>query len=200
VTPREALSAGKRYLKFGKKENKKMSRIGKKPIIVPENTKLKQVGGVITVKGPKGELSRIFRPEVNIKIDENTVTLESANNSKFARSLWGTYGSHLQNMISGVNSPFEKELIIEGVGYRAEISRDKLILSLGFSHKIELDIPEGLEVNVKKDVITITGIDKEDVGQFTAKVRSYRKPEPYKGKGIRYKNEIIRRKEGKKTV
>ncbi len=177
-----------------------MSRIGKKPIIIPENTELKQEGSTIVVKGPKGELTRVFRPEVNIKIDGNTITLESANNSKFARSLWGTYGSHLQNMISGVNTPYEKVLVIEGVGYKAEMSGDKIILSLGFSHKIELDIPKGLEVDIKKNVITISGIDKEKVGQFASQIRSYRKPEPYKGKGIKYKDEIIRRKEGKKTV
>ena len=177
-----------------------MSRIGKKPIIIPENTEVKQEGGTIIVKGPKGELTRVFRQEVNIKIDGNTITLEPINNSKFVQSLWGTYGSHLQNMISGVNTPYKKILVIEGVGYKAEMSGDKIILSLGFSHKIELDIPKSLEVDLKKNVITISGIDKELVGQFTAEIRSYRKPEPYKGKGIRYEDEIIRRKDGKKTV
>ena len=177
-----------------------MSRIGKKPIIIPDNTEVKQEGNAITVKGPKGELSRVFRSEVSIKIDGNTITLEPANNSKFACALWGTYGSHLQNMIAGVNSLFEKKLVVEGVGYRAEMSGDKMILSLGFSHKIELEIPNGLEVEIKKNIISISGIDKEAVGAFAAKVRSYKKPEPYKGKGIRYEDEVIRRKEGKKTV
>ena len=177
-----------------------MSRIGKKPIIIPENTEVKQEGSTITVKGPKGELTRVFRSEVDIKIDGNIIELKSTNNSKFVRSLWGTYGSHLQNMISGVNTPYEKILVIEGVGYKAEVSGDKLVLSLGFSHKIELAISKDLEVDVKKNVITISGIDKEVVGQFAAEIRSYRKPEPYKGKGIRYKNETVRRKEGKKTV
>ncbi|MCK5027226.1 MAG: 50S ribosomal protein L6 [Candidatus Pacebacteria bacterium] len=177
-----------------------MSRIGKKPIIIPENTELKQDGATITVKGPKGEISRTFRNEVNIKIDGNTVTLEPANNSKFAQSLWGTYGSHITNMIDGVNTPFEKKLIIEGVGFRAEMSGNKLVLSLGFSHKIEEETPEGLTVLVEKNTLSISGVDKEKVGQFAAKVRSYRKPEPYKGKGIRYVDEVIRRKEGKKTA
>ncbi len=177
-----------------------MSRIGKKPIIIPENTELKQDGATITVKGPKGEISRTFRSEVNIKVDGNTITLEPANNSKFAQSLWGTYGSHLVNMIDGVNTPFEKKLIIEGVGFRAEMSGNKLVLSLGFSHKIEKEIPEGLTVSVEKNTLFISGVDKEKVGQFAAKIRSYRKPEPYKGKGIRYDNEVVRRKEGKKTA
>jgi len=177
-----------------------MSRIGKKPIIIPEKTEVKQEKGIITVKGPKGELSRAFRSEIDIKIEGNTITLNPTNNSKFSRSLWGTYGSHLYNMILGVNNSFEKKLIIKGVGYKAEVSGKKLILSLGFSHKVELEIPNGLEINVTKDVVTISGIDKEAVGQFSAKIRSYRKPEPYKGKGIKYEDEVIRRKEGKKTA
>lgn len=177
-----------------------MSRIGKKPIIIPENTEVKRDGATIMVKGPKGELSRKFRNEVTINIDGGEITLEPANNSKFAQSLWGTYGSHIKNMIDGVNTPFEKKLIIEGVGFRAEMSGNKLVLSLGFSHKIEKDIPEGLTVTVEKNTVTVSGMDKEKVGQFAAQIRAHRKPEPYKGKGIRYENEVIRRKEGKKTV
>ena len=177
-----------------------MSRIGKKPINIPEKTEVKQEGGVITVKGPKGELVRSFRPEVDIKIDGDTITLTPSNNSKFSRSLWGTYGSHLLNMIKGVNELFEKKLIVKGVGYKSDVVGDKIILSLGFSHKIELNIPKGLDVDAKKDTITILGIDKEKVGQFASQIRSYRKPEPYKGKGIRYEDEKIRRKEGKKTA
>lgn len=177
-----------------------MSRIGKKPIIIPEKTEVKQEKGNITVKGPKGELTRAFRSEVDIKIDGNTITLNPTNNSKFSRSLWGTYGSHLYNMIFGVNNSFEKKLIIKGVGYKADVLGNKVVLSLGFSHKVELEVPKGLTVDVAKDVVTISGIDKEAVGQFSAKVRSYRKPEPYKGKGIKYEEEVIRRKEGKKTA
>ena len=188
--------AARCYLKFGKY----MSRIGKKPIIIPENIELKQDGAIITIKGPKGELSRTFRGEVVIKIDGNTINLEPANNSKFAHSLWGTYRSHLKNMIEGVNTPFEKKLIIEGVGFRAEMQGNKIVLSLGFSHKIEAELPEGITASIEKNVISISGTDKEEVGQFAAKVRSYRKPEPYKGKGIRYDNEVVKRKEGKKTV
>ena len=197
--PRKAWLEEKHYLKFGK-DRKNMSRIGKKPINIPEKTEIKQEGSVITVKGSKGELTRSFRSEVDIKIDGNIITLNPTNNSKFARSLWGTYGSHLSNMIHGVNNLFEKKLIVKGVGYKSDVVGDKLILSLGFSHKIELDIPKDLEVDAKKDTITISGIDKESVGQFASQIRSYRKPEPYKGKGIRYENEIIRRKEGKKTA
>ena len=177
-----------------------MSRIGKKPIIIPKNTEVKKEGGLIIVKGPKGELSRMFRPEIDIKIDSGVITLKNTNNSKFAQSLWGTYGSHLNNMIHGVNNLFEKKLIIEGVGYKAEMNGDKIICSFGFSHKIELDIPRGLIIDIKKNVVSISGIDKEIVGGFAAKIRSYKKPEPYKGKGARYENEIIRRKEGKKLT
>ena len=177
-----------------------MSRIGKKPIIIPENTEVKQEGSTITVKGPKGELTRVFRSEIDIKIDGNTITLEPTNNSKFVQSLWGTYGSHIQNMIDGVNKPFEKKLIITGVGYRAEITGDKITLTLGYSHKIEVEVPASLTVTIEKNKISIVGVDKEEVGQFAAKIRSYRTPEPYKGKGIRYDDEIIKRKEGKKTV
>ena len=127
------------------------------------------------------------------------IKIETGNNSKFARALWGTYGSHLTNMIHGVQTPFEKKLIIEGVGFRGEMSGNTLVLSLGFSHKIEVSIPEGLTVTVEKNVVNVSGIDKEAVGKFAAQIRGYRKPEPYKGKGIRYENEVIRRKEGKKA-
>lgn len=177
-----------------------MSRIGKKPIIIPKDTEVKKEGGLITIKGPKGELSRMFRPEIDIKINDGVIILEATNNSKFAQSLWGTYGSHLSNMISGVNNLFEKKLIIEGVGYKAEMASDKIVCSFGFSHKIELDIPKGLTVDIKKNVVSISGIDKELVGGFAAKIRSYKKPEPYKGKGVRYENEFVRRKEGKKST
>lgn len=177
-----------------------MSRIGKKPILIPKNVTLAQDGATITVKGPKGELSRLFRKEVKINIAGDTITLEPSNNSKFAQSLWGTYGSHLKNMITGVVTPFEKKLIIEGVGYKGELSGKNLILSIGFSHKVILPIPEGITLLVEKNVFSISGINKEEVGKFAATIRAQKKPEPYKGKGIRYSDEVIRRKEGKKSA
>jgi large subunit ribosomal protein L6 len=177
-----------------------MSRIGKRPIEIPQGVEVTQEGATITVKGPKGTLVRNTRPEVAIKIDGNAISLEPTNNSKFATSLWGTYGSHLHNMISGVVTPFEKKLIIEGVGFRVEMTGNKLVFSLGFSHKVEMEVPEGLTVTVEKNVVTISGIDKEKVGQFASQIRSKKKPEPYKGKGIRYADEIIKRKEGKKSA
>jgi len=194
---RSSTLAGRLYLKFGKSI---MSRIGKQQIEIPENTQVTQDGGVITVKGPLGELSREFRREVKINIDDKEITLTPSGNSKFVRSLWGTYGSHLKNMIDGVGKNFEKKLVIEGVGYKAEMQGNTLVLSVGFSHKVNMDIPEGLAVSVEKNVITISGINKETVGQFTSKIRLQKKPEPYKGKGIRYENEVVKRKQGKKTA
>lgn len=177
-----------------------MSRIGKKPIEIPKDVNVAQDGKKITVTGPKGELSRSFKESVKIMIGDGVITLKPMGDSKAVTSLWGTYGSHLTNMISGVVTPFEKKLIVEGVGFRAEISGDTLTMSLGFSHKVEMKVPKDLVVSVEKNVITVSGIDKELVGQFAAEVRGKRKPEPYKGKGIRYEGEIIKRKEGKKSV
>lgn len=177
-----------------------MSRIGKKPILIPKNVEVKKDGSNIVVKGPKGELSRLFRNEVKITIGEDEINLEPGNNSKFARSLWGTYGSHLKNMVDGVVTPFEKKLIIEGVGYKGEVSGKNLVLSIGFSHKVILPIPEGLTLTIEKSVFSISGISKEEVGKFAATIRAQKKPEPYKGKGIRYSDEVIRRKEGKKSA
>lgn len=177
-----------------------MSRIGKQPIVIPEKTSVSREGDIIVVKGPLGELKRKFIDTVTITIGEGTITLLPANEEPFSKILWGTYASHLQNMIAGVHTPFKKTLLIEGVGYRAEMSGKKLVLSIGFSHKVEMPIPEGITMTSEKGMMTITGIDKDLVGQFAAKVRAQKKPEPYKGKGIRYEGEVIRRKQGKKTV
>lgn len=177
-----------------------MSRIGKQPIIIPPKTTVSREGDVLTVKGPLGELTRSFMNDVTIVIADGAITLAPRDDDPFAQILWGTYASHIRNMIAGVNAPYKKTLIIEGVGYRAELSGKKLVLSIGFSHKVDVPIPEGITVVVEKGVMTITGIDKELVGQFAAKVRAHKKPEPYKGKGIRYHDEVIRRKQGKKSV
>jgi len=177
-----------------------MSRIGKKGIIIPEKTEASINSGNISVKGPKGSLERNFRSDISITINGKDITLSVPRENKQTKSLWGTYASHIKNMIKGVNDGFEKKLILEGVGYKSQISGNKLMLALGFSHPIEVAIPEGLSVKSEKNILTISGIDKELVGSFSSKVRALKKPEPYKGKGFRYHDEIIRRKQGKKSV
>lgn len=177
-----------------------MSRIGKQKIEIPEKTEVIRDGSLFTVKGPKGELKRDFRDEIEISINGNEITLSPRRNDGFSRALWGTYASHLKNMIYGVNTPYEKKLVVEGIGFKSEVSGKDLVLSLGFSHKITVSIPEGLIVSAEKNVITVSGIDKELVGGFAAKVRAFKKPEPYKGKGIHYEGEVIRRKQGKRAA
>lgn len=177
-----------------------MSRIGKQTISLPEKTQVVNNNGVVTVKGPLGELSRIFRRDIDVAVSADAVSLTPTRADGSSSALWGTYTAHLKNMIAGVNKKFEKKLIIEGIGYRAELAGDKINFSLGFSHKITLPISEGISVSIEKAVITVSGIDKERVGEFAAVIRDLKKPEPYKGKGIRYENEVIRRKEGKKAV
>lgn len=177
-----------------------MSRIGKKEIVVNDKTEISLNAGVFTVKGPKGTLEKIFRPDVLIQIDGKKINLSVPKLNKQTKALWGTYGSHIKNMIKGVNEGFEKKLILEGVGYKSQVSGDKLVLSLGFSHPVEVLIPKGLDVKAEKNLISFSGIDKELVGSFSAKIRALKKPEPYKGKGFRYDGEIIRRKQGKKTA
>ena len=177
-----------------------MSRLGKRPIEIPEKVEVSRDGFTVKVKGPHGEISRAFRDDIDIALAEKTVTLTPKRNAQTAQALWGTYASHIKNMIQGVVEPFVKKLIVEGVGYKVALEGNMLVLSLGFSHKVEVVIPEGIKVEVEKNTITISGISKEQVGQFTARVRSYKKPEPYKGKGIRYEDEVVRRKQGKKTV
>jgi large subunit ribosomal protein L6 len=177
-----------------------MSRLGKKGITVPQNTEVLIDKGLISVKGPKGEISKEFNSSIKIEVNDGEVVLTPQRQDQLTRALWGTYASHISNMVKGVNEAYVKKLIVEGVGFKAEINGKNLKLNVGFSHPIEMEIPEGLEVSVEKDTITISGINKESVGQFAANIRSKKKPEPYKGKGIRYDGEVIRRKEGKKAV
>lgn len=177
-----------------------MSRIGKKIITLPAKTEIKVSGGNISVKGPLGELSRILHPAIEVKINGNEVSVHPKKLTLESRALWGTYASHITNMVSGVNKPFEKKLILEGIGFKSEVKGSEIILALGFSHPVVVPIPGGLEVTAEKNVITISGPDKEEVGQFASKLRSLKKPEPYKGKGMRYSDEIIKRKQGKKLV
>jgi len=177
-----------------------MSRLGKKPITIPGKTEVKITDGDVFVKGPLGELKRHFKNDIVISVEGNEVHTKPANNSFFAKTLWGTYASHLTNMIMGVNKPFEKKLIIEGVGFKSEVTGKDLKLALGFSHPVMVPVPDGLTVTAEKNIVTISGIDKESVGRFASKLRSLKKPEPYKGKGIRYDGEVVRRKQGKKSV
>lgn len=178
-----------------------MSRIAKQPIAIPKGVEVKLDAGVLSVKGPKGSLTREVKPDVVILIDAENVVLKPKNDADiFSRALWGTYASHVKNMIAGVTEGYAKKLILEGVGFKSEVKGKELVLALGFSHGVNVAIPEGLTVTAEKNVITISGTDKEMVGQFAAKVRAMKKPEPYKGKGFRYDGEVIRRKQGKKAA
>lgn len=178
-----------------------MSRIGKKPIEIPAKTEVTLSGNVITVKGPLGELSKVVRIDaIDVLIEDAVVTLSPKNENLETKALWGTFGSHIKNMIAGVNQEYVIKLIIEGVGFKADLQGNTLVMNLGFSHQVKLEVPKGITCKVEKGEVTISGIDKEVVGQFAAVVRSHKKPEPYKGKGIRYSDEIVRRKEGKKSV
>lgn len=177
-----------------------MSRIGKQEIIIPAGVEVTKNGPVLIVKGSKGTLTKNFRDDVTINIADKMITLSIQRNDKFSKSLWGTYASHIKNMIAGVETPYAKKLILEGVGFKSEVKGKELHLALGFSHPVIVKIPENLTVTAEKNNITVTGIDKEVVGSFTAELRSMKKPEPYKGKGFRYEDEVIRRKQGKKTA
>ena len=177
-----------------------MSRIGKQEINIPDGVKVSQSGNVLTVVGPKGTLNKNFRDDIVINITDKLVTLNIKRNDKFSKSLWGTYASHIKNMIQGVQALYVKKLILEGVGFKSEVKGKEFNFALGFSHPVVVKIPEGITATAEKNNITISGIDKELVGSFTAAIRALKKPEPYKGKGMRYENEVIRRKQGKKTV
>jgi len=178
-----------------------MSRLSKQPIAIPAGVEATINGLDITVKGPKGELSRVFKTDVvSVTLENNAFVLSLAEDTVFSRALIGTYASHLNNMITGVTDGFQKKLIVEGVGFRSEVKGAELHMSLGFSHPVILSIPSELSATAEKNVITITGIDKESTNQFAAQIRAKKKPEPYKGKGIRYEGEIIRRKQGKKSA
>lgn len=177
-----------------------MSRIGKKIIAIPAGTEVTLVNGVLTVKGPQGTLSKAFKSDIEVTIADGNVTLVPKRVSLENRALWGTYASHVMNMVAGVTTPFVKKLILEGIGYKSEVKGTNLVLALGFSHPVNIAIPATLKVTAEKNVITVTGIDKEVVGEFAANLRSLKKPEPYKGKGMRYDGEVIKRKQGKKTA
>jgi large subunit ribosomal protein L6 len=178
-----------------------MSRIGKQIVIVPAGTEVKLSGITFSAKGPKGTLTRDFPGNVTIHINGNEITFTPNKiGNRDINALWGTYASHVKNMIIGVNEGYSKKLVLEGVGFKSEVAGNALNLSLGFSHPVKVIVPAGLTVTAEKNNITVTGIDKELVGQFTSSVRAMKKPEPYKGKGFHYSDEVIRRKQGKKAA
>lgn len=177
-----------------------MSRIGKKIIEIPEKTEVTVNGGNVSVKGPKGTLERSFGEHVMIKVEGKTVSLTPMSESLDDDAIWGTYAAHLNNMIKGVNETFTKKLILEGIGFKADVKGTDLVMALGFSHPVKKAIPASLKVTSDKGIVTVNGISREEVGQFAAEIRSLKKPEPYKGKGFRYDDEVIRRKQGKKSV
>ena len=178
-----------------------MSRIGKAPVIIPNGVTVeKRPGNVIFVKGPKGELSFPFRENVKIEIADGKITLTRASEQKMDKSLHGLSRTLISNMVEGVTKGFTKQLEIQGVGYRAAMQGTKLVLSLGYSHPVEFQPPQGISITIdpeKKNILTISGTNKQTIGEVAAKIRSYRKPEPYKGKGIRYVGEVVARKAGK---
>jgi len=176
-----------------------MSRIGIKPIDITSGVDIKLDSDIVTVKGAKATLTQKIPSESIVKIKDNKVIVEPANDSTRAKAMWGLSRSLIQNMVTGVSEGFLIKLEINGVGYRAKVNGKKLEMALGYSHPVIFDVPEGIEIKTPKpDQIEISGADKQKVGQVAAVIRSYRKPEPYKGKGIKYADEIIRRKEGKK--
>ncbi len=177
-----------------------MSRIGKQPIEISGDVVVSIENNNIKIKGPKGELSYEFSYEVKVSADDKEISVEKNSNSKTAQAIWGTTRSLIQNMVEGVVSGFVKVLELHGVGYKMAVQGKKLMLNLGFSHPIELDIPEGLTVEIEKEKMSISGIDKQSVGQFAAEIRALKKVEPYKGKGFRYEGEQFIKKEGKKAV
>ncbi|HAY83370.1 MAG TPA: 50S ribosomal protein L6 [Chloroflexi bacterium] len=176
-----------------------MSRVGRLPIEVPSDVEVEIKGTHIRVKGPKGELSHTFPPVIKITNENGVMTVDRLTDEKYHRSMHGTARSIISNMVEGVTKGFEKFLEIQGVGYRAEMNGSKLVLSLGYSHSIEVDPPEGIafEVLERNNIIRVTGYNKQVVGQISAEIRGMRPVEPYKGKGIRYRGEKVRRKAGK---
>ena len=176
-----------------------MSRVGSSAITIPADVTLSNDGGVIVVKGKNGELSTSLHSAVELSVADNVATLKPARDSRQAKALWGTMRSNLNNMVVGVTEGFTRKLEINGVGYRAAMQGNKLVLSLGFSHPVEMEVPAGLKVAVENNTsVTITGADKQLLGQFASEVRAKRPPEPFKGKGVKYADEYIVRKEGKK--
>lgn len=176
-----------------------MSRIGKQPVTIPSGITLTQNGQHIVVKGPKGQLEFTLPDAVTGKLEGDAFTVTPINQDKTSRSMWGMSRTMISNLIEGVTNGYSKNLELHGVGYRAQAQGNKLTLQLGYSHDVIFEAPEGITVTASKPtLVTVSGIDKQAVGQAAAKIREFRKPEPYKGKGVRYEGEYVRRKEGKK--
>ncbi len=176
-----------------------MSRLAKKPISVGK-ADVSVSGGMLTVKGAKGTLTKRVHPSIDIAVDAAGVMITPKDRSRLAKALTGTYASHVKNMVQGVEAPYMKKLIMDGVGYKMEVKDKDVVLTVGFSHTVPLAIPEDVTAKVEKNVMTLESANKESVGQFTANVRRVKPPEPYLGKGIHYEGEVIRRKQGKKAV
>lgn len=175
-----------------------MSRIGKMPVVIPNGVDIKKNGLELTVKGPKGELKSIFHKDINIEVEAENIIVTRPSDNKLHRSLHGLTRTLVNNMVVGVTTGFQKNLEINGVGYRAQKQGKKLVLSLGYSHPVEIEEPDGITLEVPaQNKITVLGIDKQLVGETAAKIRKFREPEPYKGKGIKYDTEVVRRKVGK---
>ena len=178
-----------------------MSRIGNRKLVIPEGVTITEENNVVTVKGPKGELTTNLAENITIKVEGNTLEVLRSNDNTNTKTMHGTINALINNMMTGVTKGFEKGLEIIGVGYRFALKGNVLVISAGYSHPVEMEIPEGITVEVPSNTeVTVKGIDKVLVGEFAANVRKVRQPEPYKGKGIRYKDEHIRRKEGKKAA
>jgi large subunit ribosomal protein L6 len=175
-----------------------MSRVGKKPVIIPSGVKVEQKDTVLSVTGPKGTLTLEVHPKVTIAITDKEVTVDvSGKENKKERALWGLFRALVQNLVDGVTKGFEKKLEVIGVGFKVAVQGTKIVMALGFSHPVEVEIPKGITAAADKNVITISGADKQQVGQFAAEIRELKKPEPYKGKGIKYSDEVVIRKAGK---
>jgi len=177
-----------------------MSRIGKKPIEIPKEVEIKISGNLVTIKGPKGEQCLKIRPEIKVEIKEGKIFVSPKIETKKTKAFWGLIRSLLANNIKGVITGYEKKLVIEGLGFKAALEGEDLVLRVGFTHPVKIKTPKGIEFSVDKNIITISGINKGLVGQITAKIRKVRPPDPYKGKGIKYLGEVIKRKPGKKVA
>jgi len=175
-----------------------MSRIGKKPIVIPSGVKAEKKDLTLTVTGPKGTLTLVLNPKVEVAVSATEILVDVQNkNNKSEKALWGLFRALIQNLVDGVTKGFEKKLEVIGVGFKVAMQGTKIVMSLGFSHPVEVEIPKGLNVIVDKNTISISGPDKQQVGQFAAEIRELKKPEPYKGKGIKYSDEVVIRKAGK---
>lgn len=177
-----------------------MSRIGKKPILIPAGVEVKIDGQSVAIKGPKGELSREVRPEIKVELKEGSIVVSPKIETKKTKAFWGLTRALISNMVQGVVKGYEKQLEIQGIGYRASAEGRDLALQVGFSHPVKIQAPQEINFGVEKNIIKISGADKEQVSQMAARIRKIKPPEPYKGKGIRYLGEVVRKKVGKKAV